>query len=150
MQPYLRAQGRPGIGANNFELKPALITMVQNNQFGGLPSEDPHTHLSTFLDYSDTLKQNGVSEDAIKLRLFPFSLRDWARQWYNALEVHQKATWQTLVGQFLEKFFPESKAIELRGRISAFQMLDDESLYDAWERFKELLRKCPQHGFAKW
>ena len=69
----------PRINANNFELKPALINMVQNNQFGGRPTDDPRAHLRTFLDYSGTCKMNGVPEDAIHLRLLPFSLRDRAK-----------------------------------------------------------------------
>lgn len=150
VQPYLRKQGMPRINANNFELKQAFITMVQNNQFSGLPSEDPHTHLSTFLNYSDTLKYNGVSDEAIKLRLFPFSLRDRARQWYGTLELHQRATWPALVESFLEKFFPETKAMELRAKISSFQMFEDEDLHETWDRYRELLRKCPHHGFEKW
>ena len=28
--------------------------------------------------------------------------------------------------------------------------LETESFYDAWERFKELLRKCPYHGIQPW
>ena len=69
----------PSVAAHNFELKPALISMVQQSQFGGSPMEDPNLHLSIFLEVCDTLKVNGVSSDAICLRLFPFSLRDKAR-----------------------------------------------------------------------
>ena len=69
----------PPIAANNFELKPALIFMVQQSQFGGSLMEDHNLHLSVFLEVCDTLKINGASIDAIRLRLFPFSLRDKAR-----------------------------------------------------------------------
>ena len=93
VQPYLRQQGMPRINANNFELKPALINMVQNNQFGGRPTDDPHAHLRMFLDYSWTCKMNGVPEDAIHLRLFPFSLRDRAKSWYDNLLPNKHNTW---------------------------------------------------------
>jgi len=65
---------RPTVDVNNFELRPALISMVQQSQFGGSPMEDPNFHLSIFLEVRDTLKLNGVSTDAIRLRLLPFSL----------------------------------------------------------------------------
>ena len=69
----------PAIEANNFELKPSLLSAVQQNQFSGGPTEDPNLHLSVFLQYADTVKANGVIPEAIRLRLFPFSLRDRAR-----------------------------------------------------------------------
>ncbi|XP_062085184.1 uncharacterized protein LOC133791270 [Humulus lupulus] len=59
----------PSIGTNNFELKPALINMVQRNQFGGLATEDPNIHLAIFLEVCATVKMNGVTDDAIRLRL---------------------------------------------------------------------------------
>ena len=61
------------IDANNFELKLALISMVQHEQFGWNPSEDPNGHLSNFLELCSTIKMNGVDRDVIKLKLFPFS-----------------------------------------------------------------------------
>ncbi|XP_061360066.1 uncharacterized protein LOC133304108 [Gastrolobium bilobum] len=72
---------RPNIEANNFELKPALLQLIQKDQFSGGSSENPYSHLDDFLLYCDTLKVNGVPRDAILLRLFPCSLKDEARDW---------------------------------------------------------------------
>ena len=69
---------QPVIEANNFELKPASITMVQQHQFTGYPSEDPNEHLGRFMRMANTVKMNGVRPEVIKLQLFPFSLRDEA------------------------------------------------------------------------
>ena len=51
---------QPAIEANNFELKPTLITMVQHNQFTGLPSEDPNEHMGRFLRMANIVKLNEV------------------------------------------------------------------------------------------
>ena len=48
------------IEVNNFELKPTLITMVQQHRFTGHPSEDPNKHLGTFMRMANTVKLNGV------------------------------------------------------------------------------------------
>ena len=72
---------QPTIEANNFELKPTLITMVQQHQFNGHPSEDPNEHMGIFMRMDNTVKLNGVRLKVIKLQLFPFSLRDVAITW---------------------------------------------------------------------
>jgi len=46
--------------------------------------------------------------------------------------------------------FPPSKTAQLRDQITRFTQRDRESLYDAWERFKEMIRLCPHHGLEKW
>ncbi|XP_020266504.1 uncharacterized protein LOC109841993 [Asparagus officinalis] len=141
---------KPNVAANNFELKPSLLSLVQQNQFGGTPTEDPNLHISVFLEYCDTLKMNGVSDDAIKLRLFPFSLRDKARAWLQSLPPGSITTWDQLSEAFLAKYFPPSKTAQLRNQITTFTQKEGESLYDAWERYKDLLRMCPHHGLEDW
>ena len=77
---------KPPIQANNFELKPSYVNMIQNSvQFHGLPREDLNLHIAYFLDICDMFRVNDVSDDAIKLRLFIFSLKDRAREWLNSL-----------------------------------------------------------------
>ena len=76
---------QPAIEVYNFELKPILITMVQQHQFIGQPNEDPNEHLGRFLRMANTVKLNGVNPDVIKLHLFPFSLRDTSASWFEQI-----------------------------------------------------------------
>jgi len=86
----------PAVEVNNFELQPALISFVEQKQFGGHPSKNPHLHLRNFLANCDTIKLNGVSADAIRLRLFPFSLKDRASDWLLNEEPNSITTWEAL------------------------------------------------------
>ena len=57
--------------------------------------------------------------------------------------------WEELVEAYLSRFFPPTLTSERRGEIIVFKQKEDESLYNAWERYKQLLRRCPMHGI-KW
>ena len=132
--------------ANNFELKLALITMVQQHQFTGHPTEDPNEHLGRFLRMANTVKLNGVRPEVIKLQLFPFSLRDIATTWFDSLPYGSVNTWEELVEAYLGRFFPPSLTSKRRKEISVFNPGEDESLYTTWERFKRPLKRFPMHG----
>ena len=72
----------PEITAAQFEFKPMIFQMLQTTgQYSGAPSEDPHLHLRQFLDVAGNFKVLGVTDDAFRLRLFPYSLRDRAKSW---------------------------------------------------------------------
>ena len=68
---------QPAIKANNFELKPTLIIMVQQHQCIGHLCEDPNEHMGRLLRMENTVKLNGVRPEVIKLQLFPFHSEMW-------------------------------------------------------------------------
>ena len=105
---------QPVIEANNFELKPALITMVQQHQFTGHPSKDPNEHMGRFMRMDNTIKLNGVRPEVIKLQLFPFSLREVAATWFDSLPVGSMNTWEELVEAYMSRFFPSTLTTKRR------------------------------------
>ena len=141
---------RPPIEANEFELRPQLLHMLTQTQFGGSPNENPHQHLNAFLELMDTFKVSNVSNDALFLRAFSFSLRDKAKAWIMSVPKDSISTWDKLAEAFLNKFFPPKKTAEIRDKINGFRVKEGESLWESWERFKELLNSCPHHGIDKW
>ena len=97
---------QPAIEANNFELKLALMTMVQQHQFTGHPREDPNDHMRRFMRMANTVKLNGVRPEVIKLQLFPFSLRVMGATWFESLPVGSVNNWEELVEAYMSRFFP--------------------------------------------
>nr|GEW94783.1 reverse transcriptase domain-containing protein [Tanacetum cinerariifolium] len=96
-----------------------------------------------------TLKFPNVPNTSIKLMLFPFSLEGAARIWLEKEPPRSIFTWDDLVSKFINQFFPPSKTTNLRNELTNFQQRFDESFSEAWDRFKDLLRACPHHGFSK-
>ncbi|GJW65187.1 reverse transcriptase domain-containing protein [Tanacetum coccineum] len=116
----------PPIPAENFELKHSLLNLI-----------------------TSTMKYKDVPDSAIKLMLFPFSIDDPARIWLDKEPPRSILTWDDLVSKFINKFFPPSKTTNLRNEISNFQQRFDEPFHETWDRFKDLLRACPHHGFTE-
>ena len=112
---------QPSIEANNFKLKPTLISMMQQHQFTCHTSEDPNEHLGRFMRMENTVKLNGVRPNVIKLQLFPFSLRDVAATWFDSLPVGLMNTWEELVEAYMSIFFPPHLTAERRGEIIVFK-----------------------------
>ncbi|XP_073046141.1 uncharacterized protein [Primulina eburnea] len=89
-----------------FELKSGLIHLLPT--FRGLADEDPHKHLKEFHIVCTAMKPQGITEEQISLRAFPFSLADKAKDWLYYLPSGSITTWDNMKQQFLEKFFPAS------------------------------------------
>ena len=131
----------PGaIANNNFEIKTGLMNMLGNDAFHGNQSEDPRDHLVSFQGTCSTMKRNGVSDETIKLMLFPYSLKGKARTWLYSHPAGHFTTWSDLSKAFLSKYYPPSKTSRVRSEIQSFEQGEFESLNEAWERYKDLQR----------
>nr|GEY06792.1 reverse transcriptase domain-containing protein [Tanacetum cinerariifolium] len=116
---YAEAIMVPSILADQFELKHSLINMMTTDQFFGLEKDNPHDYIRA------------------------------ARWWLEKEPPCSIRTWEDLVSKFINKFFPPSRTKNLRNEISNFQQWFDESFHEAWDRYKDLLRTCPHHGFTE-
>nr|GEV51274.1 reverse transcriptase domain-containing protein [Tanacetum cinerariifolium] len=149
MEGYGEAIVIPKINVDHFEIKTNLLQLVQANPYHGFERENPHTHINNFKRITSTLKFKDVSNDVIKLMMFPYSLEGSARVWYDKEPPNCILTWEDLVNKFVNQFFPLSKTTHLKNEISRFTQRFEETFGEAWERFKKMLRACPHHGFTE-
>ncbi|XP_048502415.1 uncharacterized protein LOC104896438 [Beta vulgaris subsp. vulgaris] len=79
--------------------------------------------------------------------VFEFSLKDKAQKWLND---GNETDWSVISEAFLKEYYPPTKTAEIRHKLATFQQEPDETLKEAWNRFKDLQRKCPHHNLDKW
>nr|GFD04059.1 reverse transcriptase domain-containing protein [Tanacetum cinerariifolium] len=150
-QPSLNGRGGPiasiAIKATNFGLKNDMIQQVQNScQFHGLSGDDANKHLDKFLHVTQSIKVNGVTDDALHLYLFPHSLTRHTTAWFDRLPRNSINTFEQMAKMFLGKYFPPSMVTNLRNKITNFRQRPDESLFEAWECYKLSIDRCPNHN----
>ncbi|CAI9775914.1 unnamed protein product [Fraxinus pennsylvanica] len=132
----------------NFQLKTNIIYLFQNgHQFYGRAEENPHTHVSRFLEGCQHFRYQGISNDVIRLRLFSHTLHDKVLEWLDSQPIASISTWNDLAQKFCTKFFPPAKIAKLKHDISIF--CQSESFNEAWNRFKNMLHKCSHQGISK-
>ena len=132
------------------KINTALLNLVMKDQFAGLPSEDAATHLNNFVDLCDMQKRKDTDNDIVKLKLFPFSLRDRAKVWFSSLPKNSIDSWNKCKDAFISKYFPPAKIISLRYDIMNFKQLEHEHVAQAWERMKLMIHNYPTHGLNLW
>ncbi|KAL4367041.1 hypothetical protein GQ457_05G025760 [Hibiscus cannabinus] len=141
----------PKIQAAQFELKPIMFTMLDFiGKFGGTPHEDARQHVRAFLEVCSSFHQQGVHEDVLRLKLFPYSLRDSARMWLNSASLGSLQSWEDLCQSFILRYNPPNMNARFRNEIISLRQADDASMYEACDRYKEHFQKCPMHGFNDW
>nr|GEZ02248.1 reverse transcriptase domain-containing protein [Tanacetum cinerariifolium] len=150
-QPSINGRGGPiapiPIQATDFGLRYHMIQQVQNTcQFHGLPGDDANRHIDKFLEITQHMKQNGVSDDALLLTLFPYSLMHHAIAWYDRLQRNSIHSFDDMMRKFLSKYFPPFMVTKLRNEITKFEQKLHESLFAASECYKLSIDRCPNHN----
>ncbi|GJT38357.1 hypothetical protein Tco_0938222 [Tanacetum coccineum] len=129
----------------HFELKDQFIKELRDNTFSGSNNEDSNEHIEKVIDIVDLFHIPEVTQDQIMLRIFPMSLTRAPCRWLRNKPCGSIITWETLKKKFLSKYCPPAQTSKKMKEINNFQQELDETLYQAWERFKKLLIMCPQH-----
>ncbi|GJR70881.1 hypothetical protein Tco_0016946 [Tanacetum coccineum] len=118
---------------------------LREDTFSRNKNEDAHDHVDRVLNIVSLFNIPGVSQDAVLLRVFPFTLTGSAKRWVDRLTPGAVNTWDLLKKAFIQRYCPPSKTAKRLEDIHNFKQESDESLYQAWERYNDLLYKCPTH-----
>nr|GMD39458.1 uncharacterized protein LOC109169442 [Ipomoea batatas] len=148
--------GRPQVGAlpsfivltdaaRNYELK--TVHYNQLPSFHGSANEDALTFIRDFYGIVQHFPLNDLTEDALRMRCFPYTLKDAAKTWFMTLTPGSLRTWPEVYNKFIGKFYSHAKTAELRRKIETFSQAEGEPFHEAWERFNMLLIQCPHHGY---
>ncbi|GJW14174.1 hypothetical protein Tco_0018307 [Tanacetum coccineum] len=141
---------RPKIKDNdNFELKGQFLKELRTNTFSGSDRKDANGHIEKVLEIVDLFHISNITIDQVMLRAFPISLTRAASRWLRNELTGSITTWDGLKTKFLNKYYPPGRTTRKMEEINNFQQEPDENIYQAWERFKELLMKCPQYYLTK-
>ncbi|GKB53622.1 reverse transcriptase domain-containing protein [Tanacetum coccineum] len=139
---------RPNVD-DNFVINRTHLKMIRENKFDGYLRADLHEDIREFLAICDMFKYGETHSEAVKLLIFPFSLCDDAKTWFNELNEESITSWEQVRRAFINRFFPPSLFEHLLLEIKNFSQNICESLTDAWLRLKNMLRKCHGHGLTK-
>ncbi|GJW28267.1 homeodomain-like protein [Tanacetum coccineum] len=147
---YGSGVARPKIdNKDQFELKGQFLKELRENTFSGSDNEDANEHIEKVLKIVDLFHVPNITVDQLMLRVFPISLTGAASHWLRNEPTGSIKTWEDLKTKFLNKYCPPGRTAKKMEEINNFQQEPDETLFQAWERFKELLMKCPQHYLTK-
>ncbi|KAL6328119.1 hypothetical protein AAG906_033401 [Vitis piasezkii] len=129
-------------------IKTHLVPLLP--QFHGIENENAYTHIKDFEEVCHTFHEGNTSIELMRLKLFPFTLKDKAKLWFNSSRPQSIRSWLELQTTFLKKFFPTHRTSGLKRKITNFVALDNEKFYACWERYMEVVNACPHHGFDAW
>ena len=103
------------------ELCPCLINMVRDQSFLGKDDENPYSHLNEFEQTYACLRIAGMSDETLRWKLFPFSLKGKAKRWYKLTIGSRQGDWEALYSSFCLHFFLISRVVSLHSEVLSFK-----------------------------
>ena len=84
-----------------------------------------------------------MSDETLRWKLFPFSLKGRAKCWYKQTIGSRQGDWEALCSSFCLNFIPVSRVVSLCLEVLSFKQKENESLGTSWELFKDLINIGP-------
>jgi hypothetical protein len=133
----------------SFKIPMKIVERVLNNCYSGDRTIPPGDHLLFIHELYELLKCAGISSSQVKRKLFSYSLKGRAAEWYRLLKDGPSICWEEIVPLFYSKFYPPSEIHKDHNQIYNFWPHDGESIAQAWGRLKSLRLKCPIHELPR-
>ncbi|GJW92866.1 hypothetical protein Tco_0172538 [Tanacetum coccineum] len=137
---------KPEVEGNvNFEIKSQFMRELREDTFFGNKNDNAHEHVERVLDIVSLFNIQGVTHDTFMLHVFPITLTGAAKRWVDILSPRIVDSWDLFKKAFIQRYCSPSKTAKQLEEIHNFMQEGDETLYQAWERYNDLLYKCPTH-----
>ena len=133
----------------DFSLDLSHIAIVEKTPFCGTEKESAVEHMTELSTLSSLFSDDVKMRTYFVAKIFPFSLKDDAKTWYNSLPPNSIKSPKELLDVFFRKYFPASAQHIALQRIYNFDQEDGEKLPEAWARFCSLIRARPEHDLEK-
>ncbi|GJX53741.1 hypothetical protein Tco_0282110 [Tanacetum coccineum] len=124
-----------------FEIKGQFLKELRKTTFSGSSTKNAIEHIEKVLEVASLFNTN----DFALLRVFPLTLVGVAKRWFDRTSSEHAKNWDELKQNFIRRFCPPAMILEQLGEIHHFKQEDGESLFHTWERYNDLLFKCPFH-----
>jgi len=108
-----------------------------------------YTYVDEFLEICSTFKFQNFFDESVRLKLFPFSLKDQARVWLNHLKPNSITTWRDLNFKFVSKFYSMSRTNQYRLKISTFKQ-KERNFMSHGKGLRISKSSVHTHNFKKW
>ncbi|GKC15013.1 hypothetical protein Tco_1011795 [Tanacetum coccineum] len=124
-----------------FEVKGQLLKELRKNSFSGGPSDSAVEHISNVLEIASIFN----AQESTLIHVFPLTLEGIAKRWFERTSTECTKIWSDLKQNFIRRFCPPAMIFKQLSEIRNFKQEEGESIFDSWERYNNLLFKCPFH-----